>query len=42
VWRPGDGTPDAAAVVVVVDDPAVRAAIERLDGRVVRLRRRAR
>jgi hypothetical protein len=39
VWLPGDGTPDAAPVV---DDPAVRAAIERLDGRLVRLRRRAR
>jgi hypothetical protein len=37
VWTPGDGPADAAAAV---DDPVVQAAIERLDGRVVRVRLR--
>jgi hypothetical protein len=39
VWLPADEAPDAAAAA---DDPAVRAAIEQLEGRVVRIRARLR
>ncbi|TMC03353.1 MAG: 50S ribosomal protein L23 [Chloroflexi bacterium] len=35
MWLPGEAPPHAAAAV---NDPAVRAAIEKLDGRVVRVR----